>query len=297
MPTLTSDWENTVYALLERASVDLPADVEHALRRGLAAETPGSNAARALESILENVGLARTSRLPLCQDTGTLLFWIHAPPGFHQGELTAAAHAAIARATASGILRQNCVDSLTGRNSGNNLGPGSPVIHWEETAGAPDVTLSLMLKGGGSENVSTQYSLPHTELEAGRDLEGVRRCLLHAVHSAQGMGCAPGILGVCIGGDRGSGYAESKRQLLRPLLTPSAVPELAALEARVLREANELGIGPMGFGGKTTLLGVALGALNRVPASFFVSVAYMCWVCRRHTLAASPAGQLQRWLT
>lgn len=297
LPTSTSDWTDTLERLVARASADLPADIEQALRHGLATESAGSNAARALETILENIALARSRTQPLCQDTGALLFWVDAPDGLPQQPFHRGAAAAIVKATAAGLLRQNCVDSLSGRNSGNNLGPGSPRVHWETVAERDTVQVTLLLKGGGSENTGAQYSLPHDSLKAGRDLEGVRRCLLDAVHQAQGMGCAPGILGVCIGGDRASGYDESKRQLLRPLGQPSAVPALAELEARILHEANTLGIGPMGYGGNTTLLGCAIGALNRVPASFFVSVSYMCWACRRHTLEAHADGHFRRWLT
>ncbi len=198
-----------------------------------------------------------------------------------RGGLRAQAEAAVAEATRRAYLRPNAVDSLTGRNSGNNLGIGFPVFHFEE--GGPDdpLEVALLLKGGGSENVSIQYSLPYEPLKAGRDLEGVRRVVLDAVHRAQGEGCAPGILGVCIGGDRGTGYMYAKMQLLRPLDDTNPVPELAALEERLLRECNELGVGPMGFGGKTTVLGVKIGAAHRLPASFFVTVAYMCWACRR----------------
>ncbi len=142
--------------------------------------------------------------------------------------------------------------------------------------------------------MSRQYSLPDATLGAGRDLEGVRKCILDAVQKIQGYGCAPGILGVCIGGDRATGYGVAKEQLLRPLdekrLQSTAVDgcwsgkNLTALEKRLLREANGFGIGPMGLGGKTTLLGVKIAARPRVPASFFVTIAYMCWACRRKTV-------------
>lgn len=188
--------------------------------------------------------------------------------------------AAVAEATRRAYLRPNAVDALSGKNSGNNLGAGSPTLHFEEWE-EDYVQADLMLKGGGSENVSTQYSLPYEPLDAGRDLEGVRRVVLDAVYQAQGHGCAPGVVGVCIGGDRGSGYLHAKAQLFRPLPDPNPVPELAALEERLLRECNELGIGPMGFGGKTTVLGVKIGVLHRLPACYFVTVAYMCWACRR----------------
>lgn len=292
---MASSWEATVYELLVRASTDLPDDVEAALRAAAESEEPGSSAAVAMQVMLENIELARDKRLPLCQDTGSILFWVNAPVDVRQATFRAAAEAAVVRATAEGILRQNCVDPLTGANTGNGLGRGSPCIHWEQTD-AREATVSLLLKGGGCENVGVQYTLPDSALKAGRDLDGVRRCLLGAVQKAQGRGCAPGILGVAVGGDRATGYAESKRQLLRRIGQRSSEPELAALEQRVLAEANQLGVGPMGFGGKTTLLDVFIGALHRLPASYFVSVSYMCWSYRRYALSVSADGSLLRWL-
>jgi fumarate hydratase class I len=141
-----------------------------------------------------------------------------------------------------------------------------------------------LLKGGGSENVGFQYSLPHGALNAGRDLDGVRKVVLEGVFKAQGKGCGPGILGVGIGGDRPHSYWVSKEQLFRPLDDVNPDPRLAELEERILREGNELGIGPMGFGGNTTLLGVKVGSAHRLPASFFVSVSYLCWAARRKTM-------------
>jgi fumarate hydratase class I len=267
--------------LIRRASTDLPADVEAALRAARDREEAGSAAASTLTAILENVALARARSQPICQDTGTPIFHVRYPAGMSPGSLRAQAEAAVAEATRRAYLRPNAVDSLTGRNSGNNLGIGIPVFHFEEGAPEDPLEVALLLKGGGSENVSIQYSLPYEPLKAGRDLEGVRRVVLDAVHRAQGEGCAPGILGVCIGGDRGTGYTHAKMQLLRPLDDVNPVPELAALEERLLGECNELGVGPMGFGGKTTVLGVKIGAAHRLPASFFVTVAYMCWACRR----------------
>ncbi len=266
--------------LIRRASTDLPADVEGALRAARDREDPGSAAASTLTVILENVALARTHSRPICQDTGTPIFYVRFPSGMSIRELQRQMEAAVAEATRRAYLRPNAVDSVTGRNSGNNLGVGFPSFYWEE---GEDETLevALLLKGGGSENVSIQYSLPYEPLKAGRDLEGVRRVVLDAVQRAQGEGCAPGFLGICIGGDRGTGYSWAKKQLLRPVADVNPVPELAALEERLLRECNELAIGPMGFGGKTTVLGVKIGAAHRLPASFFVTVAYMCWACRR----------------
>ncbi|MCS7178480.1 MAG: fumarate hydratase [Anaerolineae bacterium] len=277
------DLTPSLVELIRRASTDLPADVEAALRAARDREEAGSAAASALGAILENVARARARSQPICQDTGTPFFYVRYPTGIRARDLRAQMEAAVVEATRRAYLRPNAVDALTGRNSGNNLGVGFPVFHMEE---GDDDTLevALLLKGGGSENVSIQYSLPHEPLNAGRDLEGVRRVVLEAVYRAQGEGCAPGILGVCIGGDRGTGYTVAKRQLLRPLDDVHPLPELAALEQRLLQESNELGIGPMGFGGKTTILGVKIGVAHRLPASYFVTVAYMCWACRRARL-------------
>ncbi|MCX7682994.1 MAG: fumarate hydratase [Anaerolineae bacterium] len=273
----------SIVELIRRASTLLPPDVEAALQAARAREEPSSAAAEALDAILENVALSRALSRPVCQDTGTPIFYVHHPPGVSTRSVRACIEEAVAEATHQAFLRPNAVDALSGRNSGNNLGIGFPVFHFEEWENEW-LEVSLLLKGGGSENVSAQYELPYAPLQAGRDLEGVRRVVLEAVHRAQGQGCAPGILGIAIGGDRSSGYTFAKAQLLRRLDDLNPQPELAALEERLLHECNELGIGPMGFGGKTTVLGVKIGVLHRLPASYFVSVAYMCWACRRACL-------------
>jgi fumarate hydratase class I len=269
--------------LITRASVELPTDVTVALRRAQEQASPDATEAQCLATILDNVALAQQKKLPICQDTGTLFFQVAAPSWLRRRDFEQAAAWAISEATKRGVLRQNCVNALSGCNTGNNLGYGSPQIHWHESE-EPDLRVTLMLKGGGSENMGAQYSLPDQRLQAGRDLDGVRRCILDAVWRAQGQGCAPGILGVAFGGDRCSSYEESKLQLLRRVGQRSPEPELAALEERVLSEANSLGIGSMGFGGKTTLLEVFIGWRCRLPASFFVSISYMCWCCRRQTM-------------
>ncbi len=276
--------------LIRRASTDLPADVEATLRAAMEREESGSAAAGALGTVLENVALARANSTPVCQDTGTPIFYVSHPQGTSTRELRAQIEAGVAEATGRSYLRPNAVDSLTGRNSGNNLGVGYPTFHFEEWD-EDHVKVDLLLKGGGSENVGAQYKLPHGPLKAGRDLEGVRRVVLDAVTQAQGKGCAPGILGIAIGSDRGAGYVHAKEQLFRSLDDVNPLPELAALEERLLRECNELGIGPMGFGGKTTVFGIKIGAYHRLPACYLVSIAYMCWACRRATLCLQVTKQ------
>jgi fumarate hydratase class I len=285
------DLTDAILELIRRTATDLPADVEERLRSAAEQETPGSAARGALETILKNVELSRANATPICQDTGTPIFYVRYPAGWSTIELRRQIRAALAEATKRSFMRPNAVDAVYDKNSGNNLGGDDfPFIHFEEVEG-PELTVQLMLKGGGCENVGAQYSLPYsgkvgeTPLQAGRDLAGVRKVVLDAVHRAQGLGCAPGFLGVAIGGDRGAGYLASKQVLLDKIGAPNPDAKLAALETQLTDEANQLGIGPMGFGGKTTVLGIRIAGLSRLPASYFVTVSYMCWAYRRRTMA------------
>lgn len=277
------DIEAKIARLVRKTSSTLPQDALDALKEAIRRETKGSSARMVLETLVENTSLACRNGTPMCQDTGTLTFFVD--ERLRNVVTPTAVKNAVAYATEKGWLRRNTIDSVSGRSIDSNTCEGAPVIHYVEPSSlrsAPAVT--LLMKGGGSENMSRQYSLPDSSIGAGRDLEGVRRCILDAVQKAQGYGCAPGILGVCIGGDRACGFEEAKHQLLRKLDDVNRAPELARLEKRILKEANSLGIGPMGLGGKTTLLGVKIGSRPRVPASFFVTVAYLCWAARRQTV-------------
>jgi fumarate hydratase class I len=270
--------------LVRRTATDLPPDVEKSLIAARDREEPGSAARSVMESILENVELARQNSTPICQDTGTPIFYVQHPEGMSTRKMREQIRNAVAQATEKSYLRPNAVDALSGVNSGNNLGDEAfPTIHFTEIEG-DSIIVDLLLKGGGCENVSTQYSLPNAQLSAGRDLEGVRRVILDAVFQAQGKGCAPGVLGVAVGGDRGSSYYGSKEVLFRSLEDENPDPALAEFEKRMVDEANQLEIGPMGFGGKTTVLGVKMKGMHRLPASYFVSIAYMCWAHRRRRM-------------
>jgi fumarate hydratase class I len=284
----------SILELIRRTSTILPDDVVRAVTAARQQEVEGSNAEVALNVIGCNIGLARESSLPICQDTGTILFYVHTPIGYDQLEFEETATEAVRVATKKGYLRQNSVDSITGKNTGDNTGPGSPVFHfhqWRE----PHVEVKVMLKGGGCENMNAQYSLPDPRF-GGRDLKGVENAILDCILQAQGQGCGPGILGVCIGGDRGTSYGFAKEQLLRTLDDTNTDPLLADLEKRVVEKANQSGIGPMGFGGKTTLLACKIGKQNRLPASFFVSIAYMCWAYRRRGVNLDLGGRATEWL-
>jgi fumarate hydratase class I len=273
-----------ILELIRLAATDLPPDVETSLQQSVGREALGSAARGALETILKNVELSRQNSTPICQDTGTPIFYVYHPEGWSTRKLRQQIEEAVVEATHRSYLRPNSVHSVSGKNTGNNLGDDYfPTIHFIEVDG-PALTVELMLKGGGCENVGAQYTLPNASLGAGRDLAGVRKAVLDAVHKAQGKGCAPGILGVAIGGDRGSSYSASKEILLQKLDELNPDSQLAELESRLTEEANQLGIGPMGFGGETTVLGTKLTALHRLPASFYVSISYMCWAYRRRKM-------------
>jgi fumarate hydratase class I len=289
----------SVLELVVRTSTDLAPDVRAAMKVAMNAEAADTQAAQALTIIAENIDQAAADEGAICQDTGMPTFEITAPAGSDQAWMTRQIQEAIAEATRRGKLRPNSVDSITGKNSGNNLGPGTPVVHFEQWE-RPEIEIRLLLKGGGCENMNIQYAvpceLPHLG-RADRDLEGVRKCILHAVWQAQGKGCGPGAIGVCVGGDRASGYLHAKRQLFRTLDDVNPDPVLARLEASIMGTVNDLGIGAMGFGGRTTLIGCKVGALNRLPACYFVSVAYDCWAFRRlGVVLDQKTGAIASWL-
>ncbi|HZT76742.1 MAG TPA: FumA C-terminus/TtdB family hydratase beta subunit [Vicinamibacterales bacterium] len=290
---------DSVLQLIVKTSTELPPDVRAAMRHARAVEPSDTRSGQALTIIAQNIDLASDHEGAICQDTGMPTFEVHVPVGANQIWMRQQIRDAVAEATRRGKLRPNSVDSITGKNSGDNLGPGTPIIHfdqWERDA----IEIKLILKGGGCENTNAQYALP-VELahlgRADRTLDGVRKCILHAVWQAQGKGCAPGAVGVCIGGDRTSGYTHAKEQLFRTLDDVNPDPRLAELEASIMASVNKLDVGAMGFGGQTTLIGCKIGALNRLPASFFVSVAYDCWAFRRLGIVMNAStGAIERWL-
>ena len=278
------DLTNHILELVRLTSTDLPWDVEKKLRASRDQEDEGSAAQGALDTILKNVDMARENSTPICHDTGTPIFYVSFPEGWSTRKLSSQIKEAVIQATNKAYLRPNSVNTVTGKNTGDNSGDDHyPSIHFQEVEG-DQLTVDLILKGGGCENVSTQYKLPDVSLSATRDLDGVRKVALDAVTKAQGKGCAPGALGIAIGGDRGSSYAASKEALLRQLDDENPDPSLADLEDKITQQANTLDIGPMGFHGKTTVLGTKVKNLHRLPASYFVSISYMCWAFRRRRM-------------
>jgi len=290
---------DSVLQLIVKTSTDLPPDVRAAMKTSLVEEPVATRASQALTIIAQNIDLAADGEGAICQDTGMPTFEVHTPVGANQIWMRQQIREAVAEATRRGKLRSNSVDSITGKNSGDNLGPGTPIIHFDQWE-RDEIEIRLILKGGGCENTNAQYALP-VELphlgRADRNLDGVRKCILHAVWQAQGKGCAPGAVGVCVGGDRTSGYTHAKEQLFRTLDDVNTDPRLAEVEASIMATVNDLEIGTMGFGGRVTLIGCKIGALNRLPASFFVSVAYDCWAFRRlGVVLDASTGAIARWM-
>ncbi len=292
-------FQKSMYELIVETSTNLPKDVRRAIKVAKESESAGTRSAMSLATITNNIKMADDNVSPICQDTGLPTFKIKTPVGVNQLVMKEAINRAIALATKDGKLRPNSVDSLTGVNSGDNLGEGVPVIkfeQWEEDY----IDVRLILKGGGCENKNIQYSLP-CELDglgrAGRDLDGIRKCIMHSVYQAQGQGCSAGFIGVGIGGDRSAGYDLAKAQLFRSVEDVNPNEDLRKVEDYIMENANKLGIGTMGFGGETTLLGCKIGVMNRIPASFFVSVAYNCWAFRRLGVAVNAeTGEINEWM-
>ena len=274
-----------IYNLIVATSCEMSDDVSQALNNAYNIEVDSGNklAADQLGMMLENIKLAKDKQLPLCQDTGLITFYIEAPLGFDKCEFRKLAKEAVIEATNNGLLRKNSVSPVTGINSGTNLGPGNPAFYWEESD-RKNLKVTLLLKGGGSENVGTQYSLPDESTGAGRDMDGVKSVILDAVKKAKGKGCPPSVISVCVGGDRATGYAAAKKAFVRKIGERSLDPEIAEIEEELLSEINSLGIGAMGLGGAVTSLDLFITILNRHPASFFVTISQMCWSYRRREM-------------
>jgi len=284
----------SMYDIVRKTSTELPDDAKMALKNACLKENKDSIASEIFDTILTSVNLSKADSLPVCQDSGTVFALVKAHDSDEYDEIRTSIIHAVQALTSEGILRQNCVDPVTETTTGDNTGEHVPRFHFVPADGPAQV--GIMLKGGGSENVSAQYSLPDKALQAGRDFDGVRKCILDAVFQAQGKGCSPGILGVCIGGDRASGYAIAKEQLFRKLDDIHNNETIAMLETKILEQANSMGIGPMGLGGATTLLGIKIGTAGRHPACYFVTISYSCWATRRYFIELDDRGAISKWL-
>ncbi len=282
-PTLKDE----LVQLIRQTSTTLPPDVEAALRSARDGEPEGSLARRTLSLMLENAEEARRSDSPICHDVGTLHFDIEHGPETAAREVENAVLAAVDEAGRLACLRPDGDGATLRVTSGDGAG-ADPDIRLHQRV-EPGLRIRLVMDGQGARNVGAVYSLPDEAIGVGCDLEGVRRCVVEAVRRSQGFCCAPGTIGVGVAGDRESALVLARDQLLRKLDEGNPDPALAALEAELIPALDGLGIGPMGFGGRTTVLGVKIGAPEGVSAGSCVAVAFMCWAYRRGELVVPGA--------
>ena len=279
--------EEVAVNLLRTAAIKLPQDVKNALQRAYQEEESESGKTQ-LKAILDNIALAEKMGRPICQDTGVIIFYVKA--GAQAKDLDKVEEAlrkATKRATMEVPLRPNAVNPFTHKNSGDNTGRFVPFIHWEIVPG-DTIEITAFPKGGGSENVCV-YSM----LRPGEGVKGLKRFVVDAVIRAGAMPCPPDILGIGIGGGAEIAMELAKKALLRPLDQPNPDPELASLEKELYEAANMTGIGPMGLGGKFTVLGVNIEYAHRHPASYPVAVAFQCWAARRASARIYPDGRVE----
>lgn len=279
--------ENVAFNILKQAVIYLPEDVKRALKKAYAEETSETGKTQ-LKAILDNIELAEKYQAPVCQDTGTIIFYVKA--GCQVKNLDKVEEAlvnATRKATKEVPLRPNAVDPFTQKNSGDNTGRYIPHLHWEIVPG-DNLELTVMTKGGGSENVClTGMLVP------GEGIKGLKKFVVDAVIKAGAKPCPPNILGVAIGGGADIAMKLAKEILLKPLDEHNPDPEIAKIEKEILDAANMTGIGPMGLGGKTTVLGVHVDYAYRHPASFPAAVAFNCWAARRASARINADGTVE----
>lgn len=279
--------EDTAFKLLQLAVIELPKDVKDALKRAYKEEESEAGKTQ-LEAILQNIELAEKTGTPVCQDTGVIIFYVKAGADVKGlDKIEPALKKATIRATREVPLRPNAVDPFTQKNSGDNTGNYIPFINWEIVSGDA-IEITVMPKGGGSENVCALGMIP-----PGEGVKGLKKFVVDTVVKAGAQPCPPTILGVAVGGGADIAMKLAKATLLRPIDKPNANPELAKLERELFEAANMTGIGPMGLGGKFTVLGAHVDYAHRHPASYPVAVAFQCWAARRATARIYSDGRIE----
>ncbi|MDH7564597.1 MAG: fumarate hydratase [Candidatus Bathyarchaeota archaeon] len=279
--------ETTAFNILKQAVIYLPDDVKQALQKAYAGETSETGKTQ-LKAILDNIALAEKYQAPVCQDTGTIIFYVKAGDKVKDlDKVEGAIINAVRKATKEVPLRPNAVDPFTQKNSGDNTGRYIPYINWEIASGS-DLEMTVMTKGGGSENVCIGGMLV-----PGEGVKGLKKFVVDAVIKAGAQPCPPTILGIAVGGGADIAMKTAKKALLKPLNEPNADPELAKLEKEIFEAANMTGIGPMGLGGRTTVLGVHIDYAFRHPASFPAAVAFNCWATRRASARIHADGSVE----
>ncbi len=273
--------------LLRLAVTELPKDIKEALQKAHQQETSSAGKTQ-LKAILDNIELAEKTQTPMCQDTGTIIFYVKAgAEARNLDKIPNALRNATKRATTEVPLRPNAVDPLELKNSGDNTGRNIPFINWDIIPGDA-VEITVQPKGGGSENVCAMGML-----SPGEGIKGLKKFVIDSVINAGSKPCPPNILGIAFGGGADIAMKLAKKALLRPINQPNQNLELAKLEEELLEAANSTGIGPMGLGGKFTVIGVNVDYAARHPASYPAAVAFNCWAARRATAQIHPNGQVE----
>ncbi len=279
--------EKVAVNLLRLAVTELPKDVKEALQEAHRLETSEAGKTQ-LQAILNNIALAEKTGTPMCQDTGTIIFYIRAGANAKNLDVVESAlRAATKRATVEVPLRPNAVDPFTSRNTGDNTGRSIPYVNWEIASG-DTLEITVLPKGGGSENVCNMGMLV-----PGEGIKGLKKFVIDSVIKAGSKPCPPNILGVAVGGGADIAMKLAKKALLRPLKEPNLDREISELEKELLEAANSTGIGPMGLGGKFTVLGVKVDYAARHPASFPAAVAFNCWAARRASACVYSDGHVE----
>ncbi len=276
--------ETVAVKLLQLAVTKLPQDVKAAIQRAYKNEENPVGKSQ-LKTILDNINLAENTFAPICQDTGVIIFYVKAGSKVEGLDTVEdALWKATVKATREIPLRPNAIDPFTQKNSGDNTGRNIPFIHWKIVPG--DVLeITVLPKGGGSENVSALCMLSPNQ-----GTNALKKFVVDTIVNAGAKPCPPIIVGVAVGGGADIAMILAKEALLTPLGQPNSDSELAKLELEILKAANSTGIGPMGLGGKTTVLDVKVDYAYRHPASYPVAVAIQCWAARRASARISPDG-------
>jgi len=270
-------------ALIKKAETELPKDVISALKN--AYEIEEGVAKKQIETILKNVDLAKKSSRPMCQDTGIQTFFVKVGVNYpHINQLKDLINKAVKKATIDIPIRPNTVDPFTGRNQGDNTGDFIPYITWDFIEGT-DVYITAFPKGGGSENMSKLGML-----KPGVGIEGVKDFVVDEMIKAGGKPCPPTVVGIGIGGGADLALKLGKIALLRPVGVRHKDKNISAIEIELINRINKSGIGPMGLGGKTTVLDVHIEKAHRHPASLPVGIAVQCWADRRANMVIYADG-------
>lgn len=278
------DVKNGIVQLIRKAETELPEDVIISLKKAYGVEE--DIAKTQIGAILENIKLARETKRPMCQDTGIQTFFVEVGVDFpYINKLKDLIFEAVKKATMEIPLRPNTVHPLTNENHKDNVGEHIPYITWDFVVG-DEVTITAFPKGGGSENMSKLGML-----KPGVGIEGVKDFVVQEMIKAAGYPCPPTIVGVGIGGGADLSLKLGKKALLRPVGVRNKNKTIATIEEELIERINDSGIGPMGLGGKTTVLDVHIEIAHRHPASLPVGIAVQCWADRRAKMTIDSNGK------